>query len=202
MFQNANDLRAKCVRKCVPNKCVCACSDVLLSRGFHVHIIYAYTHTVYIYFNHTMPLCCLRVMLMVLCKTGKELDIQEEKIRQILSELVCFRILLQDICRYKCIICTWEYTRETCLAIYIYECDMRAVCVRNVHALYLASDGYCIQCMCILKLCVLLKPGRRSCRQFKVYENYCQSHDKKESTAHTHVHVYTFLCTLNISHCT
>ena len=87
---------------------------------------------------------------------------------------------------------------------YIYECDMRAVCVRNVHALYFASDGYCMQCMCILKLCVRLKPGRRSCRQFKVYENYCQSHDKKESTAHTyvHVHVYTFLCTHNISHCT
>ena len=79
------------------------------------------------------------------------------------------------------------YACETCVDV----CDMRAVCVRNVHALYLASDGYCIQCMCILKLCVLLKPGRRTCiyRQFKVYENYCQSHDKKESTAHTHVNV-------------
>ena len=75
-----------------------------------------------------------------------------------------------------------------------------------MHALYLASDGYCIQCMCILKLCVWLKLGRCTCiyRQFKVYDNYCQSHDKKESTArtHVHVHVYTFLCTLNISHCT
>ena len=74
-----------------------------------------------------------------------------------------------------------------------------------MHALYLASDGYCIQCMCILKFCVRLKPGRCTCiyRQFKVYENYCQSHDKKESTARTHVHahvhtctcIYTFLCT-------
>ena len=47
MFQDANDLRAKHVQKCVSNKCACVCSDVLLSRGFHVHIIYAYTHAVY-----------------------------------------------------------------------------------------------------------------------------------------------------------
>ena len=52
MFQNVFDLRAKRVRKCVSNKCVCVCSDVLLSlmllsRGFHLHIICAYTHAVY-----------------------------------------------------------------------------------------------------------------------------------------------------------
>ena len=149
---------------------------------------------------------------MVLCRTEKELDVREENIRQKLTELACFRILLKVTCRYKCITRTWAYAHETCLAI-IYACEMCAVacdmctvCVRNIYALYLASDGYCIQCMCILKLCVRLKPGRRTYiyRQFKVYENYCQSHIKKESTAHTHVHVhvYTFLCTLNISHCT
>ena len=56
---------------------------------------------------------------------------------------------------------------------YIYACETCTVCVRNIHVLYLASDGYCIQCMCILKLWVRLKPGRRTCiyRQFKVYEN-------------------------------
>ena len=31
---------------------------------------------------------------------------------------------------------------------------------------------------------------------------YCQAFDKKESTAHTHVCVYPFLCTLNTSPCT
>ena len=50
---------------------------------------------------------------------------------------------------------SYIYACEMCADV----CDMRAVCVRNVHALYLASDRYCIQCMCILKLCVLLKPG-------------------------------------------
>ena len=59
---------------------------------------------------------------------------------------------------------SYIYACETCVV----ACDMRAVCVRNVHTLYLAPDGYCIQCMCILKLCVWLKPGRRTCiyRQF------------------------------------
>ena len=47
MFQNAFHLCAKRVRKYVSNTCACACSDVLLSCGFHVHIIYAYTHAVY-----------------------------------------------------------------------------------------------------------------------------------------------------------
>ena len=47
MFQNVFDLRAKRVRKCVSNKCTCVYSDVLLSRGFHLHIICAYTHAVY-----------------------------------------------------------------------------------------------------------------------------------------------------------
>ena len=31
---------------------------------------------------------------------------------------------------------------------------------------------------------------------------YCQTFDKKESTAHTHVRVHALLCTLNTSPCT
>ena len=61
---------------------------------------------------------------MVLCRTGKELDIREKKIQQKLSELACFRILLRVTCRYKYITRTWAYARETCLAIY-----MRVKCV-------------------------------------------------------------------------
>ena len=118
------DLRAKRVQKCVSNKCACACNDVLLTRGFHVHIIYACTNCS-IYFNHTMPFCCLRVMLMVLCRTEKELDIREEKIRKKLRTGV-FRILLKVTCRYKCITRTWAYAHETCLAIY-----MRVKCVQS-----------------------------------------------------------------------
>ena len=64
---------------------------------------------------------------MVLYSTGKELDIREGKIRQKLSELACFRILLKVTCSYKCITRTWAYACETCLAIYIYACETCAV---------------------------------------------------------------------------
>ena len=71
---------------------------------------------------------------MVLCRTGKELDIREETIRQKLSELACFRILLKVTCRYKRITRTWAYARETCLAIYMRV--KRVLCASETYTRY------------------------------------------------------------------
>ena len=71
---------------------------------------------------------------MVLCRTGKELDIREENIRQKLSELACFRILLKVTCRYKRITRTWAYARETCLAIYMRV--KRVLCASETYTRY------------------------------------------------------------------
>ena len=68
---------------------------------------------------------------MVLCRTGKELDIREEKIQQKLSELACFHILLKVTCRYKR---TWAYARETCLAIYMHV--KRVLCASETYTRY------------------------------------------------------------------
>ena len=80
-------------------------------------------------------------------------------------------------CSYKCVIHTWVDARETCLAICV---------LRNVRTLYLGSDRYCIQCMCILKLCVLLKPWRRTRIYYRQF-NKSLSITRQESAAHTHV---------------
>ena len=78
---------------------------------------------------------------MVLCMTGKKLDIREEKIQQKLPELACFRILLKVTCRYKRITRTWAYARETCLAIYmrvkrVRSCVKRVLCASETYTRY------------------------------------------------------------------